>query len=159
MNEVISKILLLALAFMLGGCTAPNYKSATNVPSDKALVYLYRTYNYIGSGAGHKIYANQKPITLLYTRNYYPYVADPGNITFTVKEVMVGEMGLFNFVIPQTQAAQINVEAGKTYFLSFDIASGLTFKMKYRLRDADVGMRQITNCSLAQCLETNLVSK
>jgi hypothetical protein len=75
------------------------------------LVYIYRKYNYIGSGEAHKIFVNEKPITLLYTDNYYPYIADPGSVKFTLKEVLIGEEHLFDFVIPKSIAAEINVEA------------------------------------------------
>ena len=150
---------MVGVAFALGGCTTPNFTPATNVPSDKALVYLYRKYNYIGSGVAHKIYANQKPVTLLYARNYYPYLADPGHVTFTLKQVMIGEAHLFDFTIPKTKLAEVDVEAGKTYFLSFDVSSGLTFTLKYSLKDAEVGLSEITNCTLAESFETNSIVK
>jgi|ERR1017187_699260 hypothetical protein len=159
MKTTISKLLLLAVALLLGGCSTPNFQPVTNVPSDKALVYLYRKYNYIGSGAAHKIYANKKPVTLLYTSNYYPYVSDPGHITFTLKSVLIGEEHLFDFIIPKSTVAEIDAEAGKTYYLSFDIASNFAFTPKYSLIDADTGSREIAKCRLAECLETNVVTK
>jgi hypothetical protein len=149
---------LLLAALTLGGCKTPNYfKPVTNVPPDKALIYVYRKYNYFGSGARHKIYANQKPITVLYTDNYYPYLADPGKVILSVKEELMGEESLFNFMQPKKTAAEINVEAGKTYFLKFNIPSALTFRMRYSLVDANVAENEITNCALGECLETNIV--
>ena len=160
MYKNMPKLLLLAFTFVLEGCATPNYfKPVTNTPPDKALVYLYRKYNYFGSGVAHKIYANQKPVTLLYTSDYYPYLSDPGHVTFTAKQVSIGETHLFDFMISKYILADINVEAGKTYYLSFDASSGLKFKMQYSLKDASVGMREITNCILAECLETNLVQR
>jgi hypothetical protein len=159
MKRTISMLFLLAAALILGGCATPNFKPVTNVPPDKALVYLYRKYNYIGSGAAHKIYANQKPITLLYTRNYYPYLTDPGHITFTLKSVLIGEKHLFDFMIPKSTVAEINVESGRTYYLSFDIASHFALTPKYILRDNETSSNEIVKCRLAECLETNLVTK
>jgi hypothetical protein len=159
MKRTISKLILLAATLMLGGCTTPNFKPVTNIPADKALVYLYRKYNYIGSGAAHKIYANQKPVTLLYTSNYYPYLTGPGHITFTLKSVLIGEEHLFDFMIPKSTVAEIDFEAGRTYYLSFDIASNFALTPKYILRDDETGSREIVKCRLAECLETNLVSK
>jgi hypothetical protein len=113
MQRAICKLLLLIAVLALGGCVTLNFKPVTDVPPDKALVYLYRKYNYFGSGVAHKIYANKEPVTLLYTQDYYPYLADPGKIKFTLKQVMSGELHLFDFTIPKNTMAEINVEAGK----------------------------------------------
>lgn len=157
MNRILSTLVFMAVALILGGCATPNYfKPETNVPPDKALIYIYRKYNYIGSGAAHKIYVNQKPITLLYVDNYYPYLAEPGDVQFKVKEVLTGEAHLFDFMAPKTTAAEMNVEAGKTYYLSFDVPSALTFKMKYSLRDPKIAENEITNCTLAASLEKHV---
>jgi len=72
--------------------------------------------------------------------------------------ILVGWL-CFDFTIPKTKLAEVDVEAGKTYFLSFDVSSGLTFTLKYSLKNAEVGLSEISNCTLAESLETNSTVK
>jgi hypothetical protein len=149
------KLSLLAVSLMVAGCVAPAFKPPTHVPSDKALVYLYRKPSVYG-GPAHKIYANQKSVAVLNAGNYYPYWADPGDVKFTVKQQCIG-----GSIFPETIVAEISVEAGRTYYLSHDIAYGFgpAIKLKYSLKDDSVGLRQMTHCKLAECLETNSATK
>ena len=156
---------LLAGFLMLQGCaSAPRFKPAANVPPDKALIYIYRNQNYIGSGVDFKIFANHNPITMLtasglITDNiYYPYVAAPGEISFTGQRVSHGDMHLFDFVYSQDKLADLQVKAGQTYYLKFHwkLVSGAASLI---LRDNDTGSREIADCYLAHSFETNAVTK
>ena len=87
MKRVMSQIAAAILLSTAIGC-APTldqvYKKVEVMPSNKALVYIYRP-----SGMGAAIYydvkANGKVVTTLYSGSYYPYVADPGEIEFSAK--------------------------------------------------------------------------
>jgi hypothetical protein len=160
MNKIVSNLLVFAVGIMLGGCATPNFKPVTDDPPDKALVYIYRGNGVVGSGVGHKIYANQRPVSLLNVGNYYPYLATPGEITFTSKQVSLGAEHLFDFMVPKFNLGEVKVDAGKTYYLKFTWTYvGVTFWPKLVQMDNKIGEREITNCILAECLETNLVTK
>jgi hypothetical protein len=164
-NKLFLRILLAAF-LMPAGCATPNFKPAANVPADKAMIYLYREQNYLGSGVSYKIFANQHPVTLLTAsgiftdNNYYPYLAAPGEISFTGKQVSNGETHLFDFMVPKCKLATIEVEAGKTYYLKFKWKYvGVTYWPSLVLQDNEAAACEITNCVLAQCLETNLATR
>jgi hypothetical protein len=116
MKKAISMLTLLAGFLMLQGCaSAPHFIPVANVPPDKALIYIYRNQNYVGSGVDFKIFANHNPVTMLtasglITDNiYYPYVATPGEIAFTGQRMSHGEMHLFDFVYSQDKLADLQV--------------------------------------------------
>ncbi len=162
MRRYISTLVLFTALLMLQGCaTTSQFKPVANFPPDKALIYIYRKQNYIGSGESFKIFANHKPITFLTAsgvftdNNYYPYVAAPGEIAFTGKRVTGGEMHLFDFVYSEDKLGELDAKAGQTYYLRF---KWKLISMKGSpalvLQDNGTGSQEITNCILAQSFET-----
>jgi hypothetical protein len=153
-------LLLLTVSLLLAGCETP-FTQAKNVPPDKALVYLYRKYNYFGSGIGIKVYANGQPITELwagdfYKGTYYPFICPPGNVLFEGKEMNLGDTAIFNPLYHKSPLAQINVEAGKTYYLRLkwvDYNALTGSKPAFIQFDNAIGAQQITNCVFAKSLE------
>lgn len=156
---------LLLCGFFTGCATATHFTPVTNIPPDKALVYLYRRPSQFQGGAvSHQIYVNQKLITVIYNDDYYPYLATPGEVQFVALEKDLGEFALMNFSHSKFNIGQINVEAGKIYYLRFVQAywkkeSNNTSRPLFIQVDNETGEREITNCVLAVNLETNLDAK
>ena len=156
---------LLLCGCFIGCATTTHFTPATNIPPDKALVYLYRRASQFQCAAiSDKIYVNQKLITVIYDSDYYPYLATPGEVQFIGLEKDIGEYALMNFFHSKYTIAQINVEAGKTYYLRFVQAywkkeSNNTSRPLFIQVGNEIGAREITNCILAVNLETNLDAK
>jgi hypothetical protein len=150
----------LAFTLLLTGCETP-FTPAKSVPPDKALVYLYRKYNYFGAGLGIRVYANGKPVTDLWAGDYfkgtyYPFICPPGDVLFEGKEMNLGDAAIFNFAYHKSPLAQIKVEGGKTYYLrlkwtDYNVLTGS--KPALIQFDNAIGAQQITNCVLAKSLE------
>jgi len=156
---------LLLCGFFMGCATTTHFTPATNIPPDKALVYLYRRASqFQGWAVYDQIYVNQKPITVIYNNCYYPYLATPGEVQFTGLQKYLGEYSLMNFTSSKYTIGQINVQAGKTYYLRYVQAywkkeSNNTPQPLFLQVNNETGGREITNCVLAVNLETNLDAK
>ena len=159
-SRLCTVLLLLTFALLLAGCETP-YKPASNVPPDKALVYLYRKYNTLGSGIKIRVYANGKPVTELtsgdpFKGNYYPFICPPGEVLFEGKDLQMGDVAMFNFINRKYPLAQIKVEAGKTYYLRLKWANFVALtgsKAALIQYDSAIGAQEITNCVLTKSLE------
>jgi len=153
---------LVLCGIFVGCATSTHFTPVTNIPPDKALVYLYRRASqFQGSAISHEIYVNQKPVTVIYNNVYYPYLATPGEVQFIGLEKGLGQFALANFVHSKYTIGQINVEAGKTYYLRYVQAywkkeSNNTSRALLLPVDNEIGAREITNCVLAVNLEMNL---
>ena len=138
MKRVISQIAAAILLSTAIGC-APTldqvYKKVEVMPSNKALVYIYRP-----SGMGAAIYydvkANGKVVTTLYSGSYYPYVADPGEIEFSAKTEASDEV-------------TIDTKASQTYFLRGSVGMGFFIGHPHlTLVPAEEAEKEIVDCKL-----------
>ena len=115
---------------MLSSCVAkgPQFVPVENPPEDKAVIILFMTPFKTIPGAFKKpewakaiqarfIITNAgRRIVKLIRAGYYPYYADPGEITLTSEPGWYApELGIVN---PETLT--MNVEAGKVYYVEND---------------------------------------
>lgn len=121
----LSKLTCLFLVFFtITGCASvqgPAFVKIENIPEKKALIYIYKTYTKIGSAAKFRIKANDEIITTIPNRGYYPYMASPGKITFSSWLVPGPGTYIAALLEPWYEHMSINVEAGKTYYLKFEM--------------------------------------
>jgi hypothetical protein len=147
-----SAFLAVITTLVLAGCTAPKFSPVTHVPSDKALVYIYRKANLWGIGGNHHIFVDGQPITSLYSGSYYPYFANPGTNRFSSK--IISPLILLDVAMNETfkgELVQLNAEPGRTYYLQFNIAT--SWGPKITRVNAEKGAREIVKCHLAKPLK------
>jgi hypothetical protein len=113
MKRVISQIAAGILLCTAIGC-APTlgqvYKNVEAVPSNKALVYIYRPSG-MGAAVYYDVKANGKVVTTLYNGGYYPYFTDPGEIEFSAETEASDEV-------------TIDTKVNQTYFLRGSLGIG-----------------------------------
>ena len=130
-------VILLALG-LIQGCASlgPAYKDVSSIPEDKALVYIYRPSWLQGAALSYYVYVNDKIITKLYSGGYYPYIAEPGKIKFWTR--------------PENQSwAEVNLKAGKTYYLKGLIVPGIVGGQPYiNIVSNPIGQDEIRDCKL-----------
>ncbi len=107
-----------ATTTQMGSSFAP----VTQVPNDKAVVYVYKAKAY--GGALYKLTANGEPVTQLQKGGYYPYIADPGLVKFSAYTLgRIGDM----IPIEPTHSLEINVSADEIHYVK--ITSGLSVRL------------------------------
>ena len=110
------------------------YQEVKEIPTDKAIIYIYRPYKYSGSGVHFLVKANGIPVndSYLYSSGYMVFFADPGIISFTAFYLgMAGELS-------------VKVVAGQSYY----IEGSLGMKPKFQLRDKQDAIKKIKKCEL-----------
>lgn len=145
--------MLRLLTFMLGlgticsiAACAPTlghvYMKIENVPSDKALVYIYRPSSFIGGGVYYDVKANGKVATTLYNGGYYPYVAEPGEIEFSAKT-------------EATASVTIDAKSGQTHYIKGGVGVGFVVgRPRLRVVTANIAEQEIKECKLIPEVET-----
>ena len=131
-------IALLAGMTLLAGCAAPGPKfSKTISPNDgKAIIYVYRASFALTNGEMPGVQMNDTTIvSALPHTNYFAIAVEPGSYTFTPKL----------FGIYGTTPADINVEAGQTYFVRMRMEIG---HIGFYSVSADDAMAYMPNCYL-----------
>lgn len=110
------------------------YQEVKEVPTDKAIIYIYRPYKYSGSAVHFLVKANGTPVndSYLYSSGYMVFFADPGIISFTA------------FYLGMPGELSVKVVAGQSYY----IEGSLGMKPKFKLRDQQEAMKKIRKCKL-----------
>lgn len=140
-----------AATLLLAGCGGTKFSSVTAVPADKALVYVYRNAALGGILGNHVIFANGQPITSLYSGSYFPYSAEPGTNYFSSQAFSPSAILDMSMNAQfKNRVCQINAEAGKTYYVQFQIAT--TWGPKMTQVDPAKGAKEIPSCKLAKAL-------
>lgn len=108
---------LLLSASMLSGCGGSKlgeaYMRVELVPSDKALIYIYRIPAFVGGIYSIGITANGQEITSLPEGGFYPYLADPGETEISTK-----------MVIARGESVTVQGKGGQTYYLEVSTTAG-----------------------------------
>lgn len=116
----IASILMLVCLSILGSAFRSDsmQNSAANT-DDFATVYIYRGGQFFGSALNYAIFANEEMVCKLSNNRYIEYKAKPGKLSLTAHrggvEVFKKETGL-----------DLNVEAGKKYYVKGDQKSSIT---------------------------------
>lgn len=139
MKRIIARRLVIAILMGSVIACAPTltevYKKVDVVPTDKAMVYIYRS-----SGLGGLVYydvkANGKVVTTLYSGTYYPYVTAPGEIEFSAKT-------------EASDSVTLDAKAGQIYYLKGSVGVGFFVGHPHlTVVPADEAEKEIVDCKL-----------
>ncbi|MBN2020816.1 MAG: DUF2846 domain-containing protein [Sedimentisphaerales bacterium] len=154
----LSIVFIIFLSMFLAGCASgPVFSPVTSIPTGKALVYMYRTSSFVGSANSYKIWINDIHVTDMGNGGYYPYLADPGELTFKMKVITdILHFGGAHFLLEKEKPVlKIHVEAGKTYYVKHEWDSQATISnlAVMVLVDEETGSREIVKCKKAKGYE------
>ena len=78
--------IMVSISVFLSGCAlGPKFSAVTSIAPEKAMVYIYRTSAFLGSASVYRIWINDTHVTDIGNGQYYPYLADPGELAFKMK--------------------------------------------------------------------------
>ena len=129
-----------ALVTITSGCgsTGPAFKKVESVPSNKALIYIYRPFGSVGYIWPIDVLANGKVVVTLSHASYYPYFVDPGEVEFTSK--LKGWL---------SESVTLDAKAGRTYYLKTILRAGvITGQAILSIMPPEEGENQIVECNL-----------
>ena len=148
-KKVYQRLLVIGLAIFYVGCASslsgPLFKPATDIPTDKSIIYLYRP------DAGHTteflITYNNMEICDLQSGGYFPFYAEEGrvDITSTVNFKMFST-GLFDQAFSGSTDLVFEAEPGKSYYLECRGHQNLSIK----LVPESYGISSIKECRLLE---------
>lgn len=151
MRKIVSALIAVVAVLDLSGCAGPKFSPVASVPSQKALVYIYRKSALGGIAGNHHIFVNGQPVTSLYSGSYFPYYATPGTNFLSSKLLSLSVM--LNMVMNaefKDRICRLDAEPGHTYYVQFHIAD--TWGPKMKIVDPAIGERDIQNCHLAKAI-------
>lgn len=119
---------------MLSGCASgPAFQKVSAVPSDKALIYVYRPSALSGGVYSPTVKIGDNVAFNLSNGGYFPYVVSPGKT-----EISISNLG--------TRSIDVDAVAGETYY----VKGGLIFMalgIPYiELETAELGASEIADC-------------
>jgi len=124
---------------LLLGCATTSgqrFGPETTIPTDKALIYVYRDSGFVGGAVAYTVRANGVDVAKLAAGGYFPYYATPGEVEFSA----------------QTEAktsVTIDAKAGQTYYIKGTIGVGVFVGHPHLVVvPNEVGAREILACSL-----------
>lgn len=128
--------LLLLLCLDASGKAGPTFEPEQSPPPDRGVVYVYRDFNLIGSGASYMVEANGVPVARLPSHGYFVYFAKPGEVEFSART-------------EAKTSVTIDVEAGKSYFIKGTIGVGVFVGHPHLVAvPNDIGEAEIADCKL-----------
>jgi len=132
MKPIFKTLCLFILVFICNAAHAQKFEPVKEIPEGKALVYIYRPGSMVGAAVHYTINANDTVACAAHLRNktYLVYFAEPGRYTFWAQ------------VTNTRREVDLDVEAGKTYYVKGDCCSLVVPS----LEDAQ---KAIVNCSLS----------
>lgn len=133
----------LALALASTGCSSsgPAFSRISPIPSGKGVVYVYRSPNFAGSGVYGTVKANDVPLTKIKNGGYFPYVAQPGPVKFSV-------------TTEATNTADVTVKEGEEKYLKTTIGMGFFVgHLKFTEVAPDIGFNEAQRCKLLPPLQ------
>ena len=143
------KVFLFALLSLVIMSSAFRSDSTTaEPPASYATIYIYRGGQFFGAGINYAVFANGERICKLSNNRYIEYKTKPGSLALTAHrgglEVFKKETGL-----------DLDVEAGKKYFIKGDLKSSFT---RTRLELSEVtestAKRDMNGMTVDACQET-----
>ena len=126
---------LLVLISLLAGCASGlPFKSVTEIPQGKGLVYIYRPASVVGSAISYDIFTGNEKIGRLLPGGYLTYFATPGELELWGKTEAKGSITL------DVKADQIQYVKGS---LSVGFFVGRPVLMTV---EPEVGQQEIAEC-------------
>lgn len=126
-------LLFSIIIFYLSGCaplgTGPAF-SLKPPPQDKTVVYHYRVNRFTGSALSFLLFSNNEYVTQIGNGGYYPQVVESGFYEYKHLRrhhnfglaVIIDQID--NALAKVKSAHTLNVEAGRLYFIRWDIKFG-----------------------------------
>jgi len=126
---------LLVLISLLAGCASGlPFKSVTEIPHGKGLIYIYRPASVVGSAISYDIFTGNEKIGRLLPGGYLTYFATPGELELWGKTEAKGSITL------DVKADQIQYVKGS---LSVGFFVGRPVLMTV---EPEVGQQEIAEC-------------
>jgi len=126
---------VLALCF---GCatSGPAFQAVSEIPQDKALVYIYRPSGFIGAGVRYHVAARGDSIVYLEPGGYFPYLTEPGEIEFWAKT-------------EAKETITTDLVPGQTHYLKGSVGIGVVIgRPRFEFVDEARGAREVSKCKL-----------
>lgn len=130
-------ITIVAVAMIITGCAAsgPSFKKVTEVPSGKALIYIYRPDLHEGGAYTPDVKIEGHVEFPLRNGGYFPHLSTPGTV-----KISISNTGSFSLTI--------DAAAGETYFVKGGLVR-FGFGVPYIISvPVDVGQEEIKECKL-----------
>jgi len=121
----------------------------SSVPSDKAVVYIYRPKQVVGWGgllpvnSPYSVCPNGRDCVNLWQGGYCVYQLDPGTNVFTSS--LESPSGLLDIIHMHEELCRTNLQASTVYYLKF--AVGAT-RAKLKAIDPEVAVRDLAHYKL-----------
>lgn len=119
---------LLALCFATGCAASGNKFTPVILPTDKAVVYIYRIHKFVGAGVSWELFANGEHITRVDNGGYYAHVVDPGTVEYKqlndITWILLDAHLLNKLLRRQEPLHTLEASAGTEYFLRWKINWG-----------------------------------
>jgi hypothetical protein len=139
MRTVLVSCLCLVAVFFLAGCASgPQFERVAPIPAGKSVVYVYRSRSIFGRAAIGTLDVNDKPTAAMRSGGYYPCICDPGEVKLSV-------------TTEATNTATLSVKAGEEHFVKTTVSMGV-FIGHLHLNEvsSDVGLDEIAGCCLLE---------
>ncbi len=106
---------LTTFIIFLTGCSAggPQFSGVKSTPSNKGAIYFYRPKAFTGGGVSVMVNDNKKPLFRLKNGQFRRHLVNPGKHHLNT-DTMVIDKGI-----------ELDIEAGKTYYLKLGIRQGM----------------------------------
>jgi hypothetical protein len=158
--------LVLFVLAVFGGLTpapAQDAKAAAAPPSapspGKALVYIYRTYNFVGSAAHDHLFINGIYWAYLKNSEYAWMEVDPGTVVvggttamYTVDVFTAAATAAHDATKKENERIHFDAEAGKTYYLKWT-SSTMGTDVKVTMVDPGKGAKEMSKLHLSPPVE------
>jgi len=132
----VSRIALGVMVLLCIGCAAsgPRFEAVTEIPREKALVYIYRPYTVLGSGVRYHVAAQGSDIVYLEPGGYFPYFAEPGEVEFWAET-------------EARESITTDLEPGETYYLKGSVGIGVMIgRPRLEFVDGSRGAEEVAEC-------------
>ena len=133
-------VVALTLALLAAGCSASGaaFTRVSPIPEGKGVVYIYRQPSFVGGGVYGTVKANDVPVTQIKNGGYYPYVANPGPVQFSV-------------TTEATNTADVTVKSGEETYLKTTVGMGFFIgHLKLTEVSSQIGEEEIRECKLLE---------
>jgi len=171
-HHIPATILLAFFALALfGGLTPASAQDAKpaappSAPSPgKALVFIYRTYSFVGSAAHDHLFINGIYWAYLKSSEYAYMEVDPGTVvvsgstaTYTVDVFTAAATAAHDATKKENERIHFNAEAGKTYYLKWTSGTMGT-GVKVTMEDPGKGAKEMAKLHLSEPVKQPDASK
>jgi hypothetical protein len=132
MKSLKKTLFLFALILTSSSVFSQKFSPIEEIPEGKALVYIYRPGSMVGAALHWTVKANDEKVSEYHLRNktYLAYFAEPGRYTF------------WGHVTNVRREADLDVEAGKTYYIHSDCCA-------FTIPDLEDAEKEIVKCKLS----------